>query len=799
MKLLRIYFFTVYFVAVSHNLQAQQPFMEQLQQQFTSYTSNTFTEKIYLHVDRNFYMAGELLWFKAYITDGIIGYPSTVSKLAYIEIIDKDNKPFLQANTAIANGQGNGAFYLPSNIPSGTYTIRAYTNWMKNFDASFYFEKTITIVNAINSTGLPPVDSTSTINIQFFPEGGNLVNDIESKIAFRITDQDGKGIEKATGAVVADNKDTIARFTALHAGIGTFILKPAQQHQYSVCIQAGSKTIAAQKLPPIAASGHVMRVNKPSAHTVIIHVQANETDAGKEVYLFAHTKGVVKWAQAQTLQSGTAQFTIDENVLGEGITHFTIFNSKRQPVCERLYFKRPADKLLVDTHPDKEQYSTREKVTINVGSTGIDKQTLPANLSLSVYRLDSLQQQEKSHIYSYLWLSADLKGNIEDPDYYFSNDTDSTNQALDNLMLTHGWRRFKWTDIQQNKKPSFTFLPEFEGHIVEGKLTDTFTKKPFAETSVYLSSPGEYTQFYTSKTDNNGNIRFYTRNIYGPGELVIMAEGLQEIKYDIDINTPFSDKFSSEKIPSLTLSPQLKNALTTNSINTQVQRKYAADQLRKYLLPQIDTSTFYGKADERYALDDYTRFTTMEEVLREYVLGVLVGRSGRKFQLTVFDLPNNRLFRDNPLVLLDGVPVTDMNKIINYDPLKIKKVEVVKRRYYLGSLLFDGIVNFITYKGNLEEFQLDAGAVVMDFEGMQLQREFYVPEYQTTEQLHNHTADFRNLLYWSPSIQTDSSGKSQVQFYTNDVKGKYIGIIEGITQNGKAGSSSFTFEVTTKK
>ena len=798
MKLLRIYFFTTCFIAVSYYTQAQQAFIEQVQQQFNTYTANTFTEKVYLHTDRNFYMAGELLWFKTYITDGIIGYPSNVSKLAYVEIIDKDNKAFLQAKTALANGSGSGSFYIPSNIPSGVYKIRAYTNWMKNFDAAFYFEKIITIVNAVRSTGLPPVDTTSNINVQFFPEGGNLINNLESKIAFRITDKNGKGIQNARGYILADNIDTVSRFIPVHAGIGTLVFKPSQNRQYTAYIISGNKTTTAQKLPAIAPSGITMHLNKTSTGTIVIHVASNETGNGNEVYLFAHTKGVVKWAQVQTIPSGVTQFAIDENILGEGITHFTVFNSKRQPVCERLYFKRPAEKLWIDAHTDKEQYTTREKVITNIANTLTNKRNVSANLSLSVYRLDSLQRQEKSHIYSYLWLCADVKGKIEDPDYYFNNNSDSTDEALDNLLLTQGWRRFKWADILQDKKPLFTFLPEFEGHIVEGKLTDSFTKKPFPETSVYLSSPGEYTRFYISKTDNNGNMRFYTRNIYGPGELVTMAEGLQDVKYNIDINTPFSDQFSAEKTPSLALSPHLKNALLTNSINTQVQKKYASEQWRKYLLPQMDTSTFYGKADERYALDDYTRFTTMEEVLREYVLGVLVGRAGGKFHLTAFDVPNNRLFRDNPLVLLDGVPVTDMNRIISYDPLKVKKVEVVKRRYYSGSLLFDGIVNFVTYKGNLEEFQLDPGAVVVDFEGMQLQREFYVPEYQTTEQLNSHTADFRNLLYWAPVIQTDNNGKAQIQFYTSDLSGKYIGIIEGITDDGKAGSSSFTFEVRAK-
>ncbi|MFT3705647.1 MAG: hypothetical protein QM802_24980 [Agriterribacter sp.] len=782
------------------NAIAQNAVTDELKRSFNAYSANNFTEKIYLHVDRNFYVSGEILWFKAYVTDGVVGYTSDISKLAYVEIIDKDDKPFLQVKTALTNGLGNGSFYLPGNMPSGRYKIRAYTNWMKNFDAGFYFEKAITIVNALTDDGLPVVDTTSLYDAQFFPEGGNLVNSIESKIAFRVTDKKGKGVQGFSGVVIADNKDTVARFSPLHAGIGTFLFTPLSGHQYNANLYVGSKLIVTKKLPAILNDGFAMTLSKSSS-TITIKVQSNTSPGSNDnkVYLFAQTKGVVKSVETQSIQNGAALFSIDENILGEGITHFTVFNNQQQPVCERLYFKRPADKLQLAAQTSKQDYTTREKVLVNINSEGIANDKLSSNISLSIYRLDGLQAPEQADIYSYLWLSADLKGIVETPAYYFNNNNDTTNEALDNLMLTHGWRRFKWVDVQQNKKPLFEFLPEFEGPIITGKLTDTFTHKPFAETAVYLAVPGEYTQFYSAKTDDKGDMRFYTRNVYGPGELVTLADALQDTKYNIDINTPFSDKFSAEKLPVLSLSPALKTALETNSINTQVQRKYFSEMLKKYRLPQIDTSAFYGRADERYPLDDYTRFTTMEEVLREFVLGVLVGRSGGKFHLTVFDIPNNRLFRDNPLVLLDGVPVLNMEQIMSYDPLKVRKVEVVKRRYYFGAFLFDGIVNFVTYKGNLEEFQMDPHAVIMDFEGMQLQREFYEPVYETSEQINSHTADFRNLLYWSPDIHTDSTGNAQVQFYTSDLKGKYLGVMEGITPNGKAGSTTFTFEVSDRK
>ncbi|HEX5024414.1 MAG TPA: hypothetical protein VFV68_04045 [Agriterribacter sp.] len=783
------------FILLLQHAQAQNNAVADLQQQFKQYNEHSFTEKVYLHVDRNFYVAGEIIWFKAYVTDGVMGYTSNLSKIAYVDVIGKNNNPYLQAKIALNNGLGNGSFYLPANIPSGTYKIRAYTNWMKNADPDYYFEKSLTIINTLADTGLPPVDSATGFHIQFFPEGGNLVAGIESKVAFRMTDKNGKGVNDFSGVLVDNNTDTILHFKPLHAGIGTFIFTPLSGHTYTPYINSASVEALTGNMPEALSNGYVMQLNTPSPGKISIAIQSSQSAsaAGAEVYLITQTKGVIKSAQAKPLQSGSVQFDIDEDVLGEGISQFTVFSSQQQPVCERLYFKRPTDQLHIEAKTNEANYTTRKKVRLHVSSH--NRNSLPADLSVTVFRLDGLQAEEQNNIYSYLWLSSDLKGTVEFPSYYFQNNNDSTNTALDNLMLTHGWRRFKWTDVQQNKKPVLSFLPEYEGHIIEGKITDTITRKPYAEATAYFSLPTVNTKFYTSTSDANGNLRFYTRGIYGPGELVAQAEGLKAAGCNIEINTPFSDQYSSRKLSPPTISPKQKNALEINSINAQVQKKYAADQLKKFLLPTIDTTSFYGKADESYLLDNYTRFTTMEEVLREYVLGVIVGRSEKKFHLTVVDLPNRGLFKDNPLVLLDGVPVQDVDRFMSYDPLKIRKLEVVKRKYYYGPLLLHGILNFTTYKGNMEGYQFDRESIVVDFEGMQLQREFYMPVYETTEQMSSRKADFRNLLFWSPDVITNENGDADLEFYTSDVKGKYIGVIEGITRDGKAGTNTFGFEV----
>ncbi len=213
-------------------------------------------------------------------------------------------------------------------------------------------------------------------------------------------------------------------------------------------------------------------------------------------------------------------------------------------------------------------------------------------------------------------------------------------------------------------------------------------------------------------------------------------------------------------------------------------------------MPAIDDSTaFYGTPDKKYFLDDYTRFVTMEEVMREYVEEVRVRKQKDKFRFDVWNKPYGDFFENKPLVLFDGIPVFDVDKIIAFDPLKVKKLEVVARKYTLDSVVQTGILSYTTYQGDLAGFQLDPNALVLEYPGLQLQREFYSPVYETAAQQESRTPDFRDLLFWSPSVKTNEEGKKQVDFYTSDLPGEYIIFVQGITADGIAGSAVSRFSV----
>jgi hypothetical protein len=215
--------------------------------------------------------------------------------------------------------------------------------------------------------------------------------------------------------------------------------------------------------------------------------------------------------------------------------------------------------------------------------------------------------------------------------------------------------------------------------------------------------------------------------------------------------------------------------------------------MKQFFQTVSDSGAFYGKPDAEYFLDKYVRFSTMEEVLREYVVEVLVRRRKEDFQLIMVD-GKNRIFIDDPTLFINGIPVFETNKMMQYDPLKIKKLELVNRRYFYGPLIFNGMVNFITYQPD-PEMPSGLNATIIKYEGLQFKRQFYSPVYETPQQVSDRAPDFRNTLYWSPDLTTGKDGKGSFNFYTADTKGEYIAIIEGLNGQGKAGQTSLRFQV----
>ncbi|QIX61335.1 hypothetical protein HER32_09135 [Hymenobacter sp. BT18] len=764
---------------------AQADSLQTIAHRLTSYQQRLPAEKLFLHLDRPSYVSGETLWFKVYAVAGSSHQPLPASKIAYVEVLSSGNKAVLQAQVALKQATGRGSFVLPATLPSGRYTVRAYTSWMQNFSPELYFHTTITVVNTSTPAGGITPTPAAAYDVQFFPEGGYLVAGIKSTLGVKITNSAGQGIA-AEGTLLDKNGVSVGRFSTLRFGLGRVEFTPAQAGTaYKAVVQLPNRQTATYALPAVQEQGYVLHLTEGSAEQLRVTVRSRGAALENEqVFLLAHAGQKVALATAGQLVDGQAVFVVNKSQLAAGVAHLTLFNSRRQPVCERLYFSRPPTGLTLTVQTDKAQYARREKVTLQLQAASGPA----ASLSVAVYQLDSLTTTANPDIAGYLWLTSELKGPVEQPGYYLKTANQEVAAAADNLMLTQGWSRFRWDDVLAEKAPPVAFLPELNGHVVRGRVVNRSTGAPGAGVASYLSAPSRHIRLATAVSKADGSVQFEMGELYGRRQVVAQANSLRDSMYRVELQPPFSARFAAGGAGQLTLSESLAASLQRRYVQAQVQQRYAA-RPSSYTLPAVDSTAFYGRPSEQYRLDDYTRFKVMEEVMREYVPGVMVRIRKDGFHFRVLD-DNSQSVTENPLVLLDGMPVFNINRIMAFDPLKVQKLDVVTTRYFIGGLVYDGVVSYTTYKGDLAGFPLDAHALLQEYEGLQGQREFYAPRYDTPQARKSRLPDFRNLLYWNP----DASA-APLTFYTSDQVGRYLVVVQGLAENGQAGSATFTFEV----
>ncbi|KUG06989.1 hypothetical protein ASU33_06620 [Solirubrum puertoriconensis] len=784
-------------MAAWHGVQAQTTGATSIRQAFENYSKLDAHEKLFLHLDRATYVSGDIMWYKLYAVEGTRQRPLPMSRVAYVEVLDGRKKPVLQTKVALKDAVGHGSFQLPATLPAGRYTVRAYTNWMKNFGAEYFFHSTVTVVNTFAAKLPADTTRTATHDVQFFPEGGNLVKGLPSTVGFKVTDHTGRGLA-AEGVLLDKQGKPVARFATLRHGMGQFSFTPAEAGSgYTAVLKLANDQSLTRALPAVYEQGYVLSVARSGSGQLSLSVAANTPSAAnEELYVLGHAGQQAFFAQSVRLANGHAQVVLDKAALPEGVLHFTVFNEQRRPICERLYFHRPNSRLVIDAAADKPQYATRDKVSLRLATADGAGRPAAAGLSMAVYRLDSLAAPgSATDIRSYLWLTSALKGHIENPGYYFQSAEPEADAAADNLMLTQGWRRFRWEAVLAGTLPAMPHAPELNGHLIEARVLNKQTGAPMAGIPAYLAAPSRQVRLYNGISNAEGLVRFEARELYGTKNLVLQTNFRQDSTSRFELLNPFATNHAEQPLPPVRLLEQHRADLTQRHVQVQAQNAYFRKALSPYAQPLTDSLAFFGRGDERYRLDDYTRFKVMEEVMREYVPGVQVRIRKGSFHFMVVDNGHRTIFSDEPMVLVDGVPFFNTDRVMKVDPLKVQRLEVVTRGYLHGPLTYSGIVSYISYKGDMAGAQPDARALVQEYEGLQWEREFYAPRYETEQQKQSRLPDLRQLLYWNPNISTSAGQPQQLSFYTGDEGGKYLVVVQGISNTGLAGSSIFTFEV----
>lgn len=405
----------------------------------------------------------------------------------------------------------NGKAFLKFNLPKDLTTSDGLLNVKIN-----YQDQTESI-----SRSIPIV--LNTIKIGFYPEGGDLVNDLYSKVAFKAVNEFGKPAD-IEGNVLNKNGDIITTFSSFHQGIGTFEFAPEKEENYTVEITKPLGIEEVFSLPQALESGHTLAVERIEEEQIVLNIYSTKKE---QLYIVGNIRGKNYYVKNFEPVFSNEEIIVDTSAFPAGVIHFTLFNSEKMECAERLVFVNPRKTLNIKITTDKEKYLPRELVKMNIKVTDDENKPVATNLSISVVddQLLSFANDKSSNILSWLLMEADINVKVEEPSFYFDQENGKATQALDYLLMTAGWRRFNWTKIKKGNRPKIEF--ENEIRVFEGKILRRISHdklKPIKWARVKIGN-------VERRTNRHGQFRFERINITPDTEMVVKKFNYRTIRH----------------------------------------------------------------------------------------------------------------------------------------------------------------------------------------------------------------------------------------------------------------------------
>lgn len=873
-------------------------------------------EKLYLQTDKNYYIQNDTLWFKAYLLNGDDLTPSTISGILYVELDNSNNQCIKRIMVPLVDGISWGNIALNEDeVTEGGYTLRAYTNWMRNFGMDNVFEKQIYvastgarsriiatdfkvgtqadkdeiqagllfnnidgqplilqsmqlrvtdgrhILSKINTTtgvdgklnfsfalpkgvttkaisiiakdvtkerDLPPyiipitLNRSKNIDLQFMPEGGQLVAGIPAHIGFKAIGEDGKGTG-VSGTVYNSKQQQVATFKSAHKGMGAFELLPQAGETYSARVILSDGNTKSYALPLVNASGVGLRVvNDEQADSVRVSVHVTHdllsAPALPNYYLISLARNVALYGTHFTVKDEKTIISISKNALPSGITHFTLLNSAKQPLAERLAYINHNDNLRINIVPNKTQYAPHDSIALNIQVTNSAGKPVWGSFSMAVTDDGQVKTDSTaSNIVNNLLLTSDLKGTVEDPAYYFANNDAQRKTELDNLLLTQGWVGYNWKQILgPPAKPEFTAEHEFT---VTGRITNLFnkpvpgfgitllSKKPAFVMDTITGKDGRFT-FKGFLPVDTASFFIQAKNKRGKNAAV----GIEVDEFKPPVFTQTGYRMVPWYVNSDTLLLHNLNAHITK------QRDDAKLQGLGHILTEVkvtgkkiikNSKNLNGDGGADVTLDEQDILKAgkmnLEELLMSKIKGFHQGylrhtvipsyMMDDEFVNFVFDgVYLNRFYTPTPQI--DGLYQYIRGYLTYYTAEDIIGVEVMYNpRYsaeYVGTFLSPMLIGepiaFIevtTRSGHGPFMSHTPGTYLYKPMAATLPKQFYRPRYTIKGAV--AATDLRSTIHWEPNIVTDTTGRATVSFYSADKRSTYSIMIEGTDLNGSLG------------
>lgn len=775
--------------------------VELLTQQLKAYPE----EKVYLHTDKPYYAAGDTIWFKAYLVHAALHQAMHYSRYIYVELVNSQGEVVARERVRPENDSYYCQLPVKEKTAPGEYSLRAYTNYMRNLPEDYFFRKEIYIGNAVSQQhdealaampGLsgsqsapalaqPATASQAGYDVQFLPEGGHLMAGCLQNIAFKAIDRDGWGTD-VHGHIIDETGQEVCSFQSSHLGMGATAFFTQAGKQYTAVCENGLGEELRVALPLPVTEGYSLSVSRLDDRLHITVLRPESAPLQQNLYLLAHMRGIPLFRSYFGPDRPTVALPTAD--MPTGVLQVLLLSGEGDVLSERLCFIRQPDPVKLSLDFDKTSYGRRERVYARMQVTDAQGQGVGGDFSLSVTDDQSVELDSSAMtIESYLLLTSDLRGHIERPGDYFLASNTKADYQLDLLMMTQGWRRY---DMPRLMKGDINLLTDHElevGSTLCGRLQTFPIRRAIPHANISVFNP-IFSYVNSVQTDNRGRFCIEGFEFPDSSSFFIQAEKKQqgiimELTAEaqsfppVTLRMPATRKEWSDPVIERFLSKsrerwyQDKGGMVINLGEVAVTAR-KSDNLRK----------------ERGAMYSYASFTFEPEEIEDLIglrlIDVLLQAPG----ITLDGSGEGVLMRNAvPLIVIDNIE-SQMSDLSTIQVADVEMIDIlrdpVQTAMYRGG--GNGVICIYLKRGQrTEDMQLGSHQKLIPYMGYTSPKDFYQPMYSVESQRQSRQPDLRSTLWWQPNLSTGESGQAEIRFYTGDERGHCTLLIEGVTDEGE--------------
>ena len=737
--------------------------------------NNLFKEQIYVHFNKSCYLPGDDIWFSTYITDPLTGLLNPYTRNLYVELYDTKGKMLGQKILPVSKGIANSMFSLSDKILPGHFTFRTYTNWMKNFCSTEEFDRFVEVIGEDKNQFTP---GNPEFDVQFFAESGTLLSGVFNKIAVKALDANGKSAV-LNGVVMDNNNDSVASITMNKMGMGEFILFPLKNSTYKAKFMLPEGQTQIFNLPRVESIG-VVATAVSRKDKILFEIRSNDETIDKEklFYILVHSNGNVYHSLSTKLtsQRNSITFSINRQDAGNGVNCLTLFDENFQPVAERLFYNK---KTNIKGTVEFEQGFIQDSVQLNLTVANNSAKPHLSFLSISVLPEGTISNKFNNSLLADVLLKSGVRGNIENPQYYFEDDDAAHSKALELLLLTQGWRKYDWKNLIST---DHEYPNKFEnGFSITGFVKNWLNGKGDKSGSISLLSP-ENKLFSISQADSSGRYAYTGLFLSDSSRVILSASNAKGKSWNRTISASIEPDYQVYSI--INVKPYVFTGKKGKDTIPPLKLLPGVIELPEFVITAtqktpFNESIYVSSFDNSYEItkENYGRYHSIELLLMS-VFNV---------RLTI-DMEGNYIVdmgrgskTSQPKLIIDDIEVSEMSYLSMYTIDQIEAISVNKNG---NAIVGDGGAIILKTRKDAINWgsTTPTNMKILTIKGFSPPVAYYTPKYLQTPD--SETYQKYASVFWKPDIVTDSKGITSLRFSVPKELKVFNMRTEGISEDG---------------